>query len=85
LRKFEQFQRMAEIYYAYQQIHRFVVEPFTEHLPDTLFNASRFLLHSIMKEPQIPTGISKLYALIYSIRCSWIEIEDDFLLKLKPK
>lgn len=60
LKKFEQFQRMAEIYYAYQQVHRFVVEPFTEHLPDTLFNASRFLLHSIMKEPQIPTGISKL-------------------------
>jgi hypothetical protein len=36
------------------------LEPFTEHLPDTLFNASRFLLHAISKESQVPIGISKL-------------------------
>ena len=60
LRKFELNQRLSEIYYAYQHIHRFMLEPFTEHLPDTLFNASRFLLHAVAKEIQVPIGISKL-------------------------
>lgn len=34
-------------------------EPFSFHLPETLFNISRFLLHSLTKET--PLGISKVY------------------------
>ena len=60
LKKFQEYQNLSEIYYAYQHVHKYVVEPFTEHLPDTLFNASRFLLHAISKERQVPAGISKL-------------------------
>lgn len=34
-------------------------EPFSFHLPETLFNISRFLLHSLTKDT--PLGISKVY------------------------
>lgn len=34
-------------------------EPFSSSLPETLFNISRFLLHSLSKET--PLGISKVY------------------------
>ena len=37
-------------------------EPFTSHLPEALFNMSRFLLHSMMKQP--PLGVSKVYPLL---------------------
>jgi intraflagellar transport protein 122 len=36
-------------------------EPFSFHLPETLFNISRFLLHSLTKDT--PLGISKVYPL----------------------
>lgn len=38
-------------------------EPFSFHLPETLFNISRFLLHSLTKDT--PLGISKVYPLSY--------------------
>lgn len=46
--------------------HPFVIlllqeEPFSFHLPETLFNISRFLLHSLTKDT--PLGISKVYPL----------------------
>lgn len=34
-------------------------EPFSSHLPETLFNISRFLLNSLTKDT--PPGISKVY------------------------
>ena len=34
-------------------------EPFSFHLPETLFNISRFLLHSLTKDT--PLSISKVY------------------------
>lgn len=34
-------------------------EPFSFHLPETLFNISRFLLHNLTKDT--PLGISKVY------------------------
>lgn len=38
-------------------------EPFTSHLPEALFNISRYLLH--MMQGGIPYGISKVYPLFY--------------------
>lgn len=52
------------MYYAYHSIQRYTDEPFTSHLPEALFNISRYLLH--MMQSGIPYGISKvgtLYAL----------------------
>uniref|UniRef100_A0A4W3GC19 Intraflagellar transport protein 122 homolog n=1 Tax=Callorhinchus milii TaxID=7868 RepID=A0A4W3GC19_CALMI len=64
LKTFHHFQRLAELYHAYHSIQRYTDEPFSSHLPEALFNISRFLLHNLTKET--PLGISKintLYAL----------------------
>eukprot|EP00057_Strongylocentrotus_purpuratus_P025672 XP_011680146.1 PREDICTED: intraflagellar transport protein 122 homolog [Strongylocentrotus purpuratus] len=64
LSKFQEFQAKAEMYYVYHSIQRYTDEPFTSHLPDALFNMSRYLWHAILND--IPHGISKvntLYAL----------------------
>ncbi|KAM6387311.1 intraflagellar transport protein 122 homolog isoform 5-T6 [Pluvialis apricaria] len=61
LQKFHHFQHLAEIYHVYHSIQRYTEEPFSFHLPETLFNISRFLLHSLTKET--PLGISKVNTL----------------------
>ncbi|XP_042679498.1 intraflagellar transport protein 122 homolog isoform X2 [Centrocercus urophasianus] len=61
LQKFHHFQRLAEVYHVYHYIQRYTEEPFSFHLPETLFNISRFLLHSLTKET--PLGISKINTL----------------------
>ncbi|XP_056380930.1 intraflagellar transport protein 122 homolog isoform X1 [Hyla sarda] len=61
LHKFHHFQHLAELYHAYHSIQRYTDEPFSSHLPETLFNISRFLLHSLTKESTL--GISKVNTL----------------------
>uniref|UniRef100_A0A3Q0R164 Intraflagellar transport protein 122 homolog n=1 Tax=Amphilophus citrinellus TaxID=61819 RepID=A0A3Q0R164_AMPCI len=64
LKKFERFQHLAELYHVYHSIQRYTDEPFSSHMPETLFNICRFLLNNLTKD--IPPGISKvntLYAL----------------------
>ncbi|XP_058701305.1 intraflagellar transport protein 122 homolog isoform X2 [Poecile atricapillus] len=62
LKKFHHFQHLAEVYHVYHFIQRYTEEPFSFHLPETLFNISRFLLHSLTKET--PLGISKVNTLL---------------------
>ncbi|XP_049682484.1 intraflagellar transport protein 122 homolog isoform X1 [Accipiter gentilis] len=61
LQKFHHFQHLTEVYHVYHSIQRYTEEPFSFHLPETLFNISRFLLHSLTKET--PLGISKVNTL----------------------
>uniref|UniRef100_A0A8B9GVU9 Intraflagellar transport protein 122 homolog n=1 Tax=Astyanax mexicanus TaxID=7994 RepID=A0A8B9GVU9_ASTMX len=61
LKKFHCFQHLAELYHVYHSIHRYMVEPFSSNMPETLFNLSRFLFHNLTKD--IPLGISKVYTL----------------------
>ncbi|XP_053932858.1 intraflagellar transport protein 122 homolog isoform X1 [Cuculus canorus] len=61
LQKFHHFQHLAEVYHVYHSIQRYTEEPFSFHLPETLFNISRFLLHSLTNET--PLGISKVNTL----------------------
>uniref|UniRef100_A0A8C8HPU5 Intraflagellar transport protein 122 homolog n=1 Tax=Oncorhynchus tshawytscha TaxID=74940 RepID=A0A8C8HPU5_ONCTS len=64
LKKFKRFQHLAELYHVYHSIQRYTDEPFSSHMPETLFNISRYLLHNLTKD--VPLGISKvntLYAL----------------------
>lgn len=63
LGKFHHFQRLAELYHGYHAIHRHTEDPFSVHRPETLFNISRFLLHSLPKDT--PLGISKVYPFSY--------------------
>ncbi|KAM4893670.1 intraflagellar transport protein 122 homolog [Sylvia borin] len=62
LQKFHDFQHLAEVYHVYHFIQRYTEEPFSFHMPETLFNISRFLLHSLTKET--PLGISKVNTLL---------------------
>ncbi|CAB4000051.1 intraflagellar transport 122 homolog [Paramuricea clavata] len=61
LRKFHQYQTKAEIYHLYHSIQRYTDEPFTDHLPEALFNIARYLLHLLLKET--PLGISRVATL----------------------
>ncbi|XP_004870514.1 intraflagellar transport protein 122 homolog isoform X2 [Heterocephalus glaber] len=58
LDKFHHFQHLAKLYHGYHAIQRFTEEPFSLYRPETLFNISRFLLHSLTKD--MPPGISKV-------------------------
>ncbi|XP_034446524.1 intraflagellar transport protein 122 homolog isoform X2 [Hippoglossus hippoglossus] len=65
LKKFEHFQHLAELYHVYRSIQRYTDEPFSSHMPETLFNICRFLLNNLTKDK--PRGISEvntLYALV---------------------
>ncbi|KAJ3276500.1 hypothetical protein HK104_003648, partial [Borealophlyctis nickersoniae] len=57
--------RLAEIYHAYHHVQRYMDDPFTSHLPDSLFNMVRFtwsqLAQDLSKPP--PPGVSKAYTL----------------------
>uniref|UniRef100_A0A8K9WS98 Uncharacterized protein n=1 Tax=Oncorhynchus mykiss TaxID=8022 RepID=A0A8K9WS98_ONCMY len=62
--KFRHFQQLAELYHVYRSIQRYTDEPFSSHIPETLFNISRYFLHNLTKD--VPLGITKvntLYAL----------------------
>ena len=50
LDKFQDYQQRAEVYYAYHTLHRFTEQPFSQHLPDAIFNMARFLLHHTLQE-----------------------------------
>ena len=62
LRDFERLRRTAGQYYGYHSIHKYTDEPFTALTPDAVFNTSRFLLSSLLKE-ESPYGLSKAYCL----------------------
>lgn len=49
------------MYFAYQSILLYIEEPFTSHLPESLFNIARFLLQSM--QSGVPPGISKVSTL----------------------
>lgn len=59
--KFKQFQRKAELYYAYHSIYRFNDEAFTRIKGDVMFHTAQFLLNSTLTDS--PFGISKVYSL----------------------
>ncbi|KAG5888429.1 hypothetical protein JTB14_020204 [Gonioctena quinquepunctata] len=44
LEKFYANEKLAEIYYAYNTIHKYLEEPFTSYMPEALFNIARFLM-----------------------------------------
>lgn len=56
------FHDLAEIYYAYSHIFKYVEDPFTISLPAVLLNAAKFVLQKLNDRP-VPPGISKNYTL----------------------
>jgi intraflagellar transport protein 122 len=67
LRRFAELERKAELYYAYNIIYRYTVEPFVTSTPETIFNTAQFILNAISTpgaNEEAPHGISRVYTLI---------------------
>ncbi|KAI8615618.1 hypothetical protein BC830DRAFT_282435 [Chytriomyces sp. MP71] len=62
LSAFERHRSTSEIYFAFHSVRKFVDEPFTSHLPESLLSMATFLLNQTMKA-QPPPGVSKAYIL----------------------
>ena len=58
LKNAQQHNEYSEQYYAFSFVHSYTDEPFTSTLPESLFNASRYLVNVIGKT-EAPFGISK--------------------------
>ena len=56
-----EYERKADLYYAYSNVHEYTTNPFTSHQAETLFQTSRFILNSLGRQDEdIPFGISKM-------------------------
>jgi intraflagellar transport protein 122 len=62
LRLFYQFSDVAEAYFAYSAVRRYIDEPFTSSMPESLLNMSVFLIN-YMSRRSLPRGLSKSYVL----------------------
>uniref|UniRef100_A0A095BX64 Intraflagellar transport protein 122 homolog n=1 Tax=Schistosoma haematobium TaxID=6185 RepID=A0A095BX64_SCHHA len=64
LDRYDSFQRKADVYYVYNNIHHFLHEPFASHMSETYFNMARYLIH-ILQFGDIPE-VSKA-AVLYTL------------------
>ncbi|CAH8535112.1 unnamed protein product [Schistosoma rodhaini] len=64
LSRYDDFQRKADVYYVYNNIYRFLHEPFASYMPETYFNMARYLIH-ILQFGDIPE-VSKA-AVLYTL------------------
>jgi intraflagellar transport protein 122 len=62
LAKYHEYHSMSEVYYVYHFVKRFLEEPFTSHLPESLLNMERFLLHYSVTH-KLPRFVSLLHVL----------------------
>ncbi|KAK6627629.1 hypothetical protein RUM44_010107 [Polyplax serrata] len=62
--KYFENEKLASIYYSYDNIQKYIDEPFTPYMPEALFNIAMYLTHEI-KEKR-PPGVSQ-FAILYSL------------------
>lgn len=63
LQQYQQCRARAELYYAYNSVHRYTEDPFTSLQAEALFNMARYLLARLITESEVPLGISRVYIL----------------------
>jgi intraflagellar transport protein 122 len=56
------YRKLAEVYYSYSQVYKFVEDPFTLSPPESLLNSAKFVLVYLLNNP-CPPQISKSYTL----------------------
>ncbi|CAG9855625.1 unnamed protein product [Phyllotreta striolata] len=66
LKCFETNEKLAEIYYAYNTVHKYLEEPFTSYMPEALFNIARFLMTEVTGRKQCVKGVST-FAILYTL------------------
>jgi len=59
LENYKHYKNLAELYYGFHYIQQYVDAPFTNMVPEALFNISRFLLNRLGNDQ--PFGISRVY------------------------
>ncbi|KAJ2997530.1 hypothetical protein HDV02_005419 [Globomyces sp. JEL0801] len=69
-KKWKVYHELAELYYAYNQIHSYIEDPFTFALPETLLNTAKYILVNIYNK-QSPPGISKIKVLYCMAKISF--------------
>ncbi|KAJ3071027.1 hypothetical protein HDU98_005913 [Podochytrium sp. JEL0797] len=69
LSAFERHRETSEVYFAFHSVRKFVNEPFTSHVSESLLSMATFLLNFTMKVPA-PSGVSKAYILYALIKIS---------------
>ncbi|TPX34245.1 hypothetical protein SmJEL517_g03062 [Synchytrium microbalum] len=63
LASFTKHLELAEIYYAYHHVRKFIHDPFTLHMPESLLNMARFVLQWGVNDKPLPPGVSKAHLL----------------------
>lgn len=66
LRDFERLLKLANVYYAYDALHKYLQEPFTNNPPLTLFNISRYVANHIEKDAVAPKGVN-MFTVLYTL------------------
>ena len=76
LKRFNDLQQQADIYFVYQKIHRFIEQPFTTYFPDAIFNMARYLFHLCLTNDKkhLPDGVSEVY-ILYTLAKQSRELE----------
>lgn len=64
LSQFQSNAKLAEIYYTYDTVHKYLEEPFTSYMPEALFNISRFAM--IESRERKAKGVSQ-FAILYTL------------------
>eukprot|EP00817_Percolomonadidae_sp_ATCC50343_P007795 CAMPEP_0117420108 /NCGR_PEP_ID=MMETSP0758-20121206/1516_1 /TAXON_ID=63605 /ORGANISM="Percolomonas cosmopolitus, Strain AE-1 (ATCC 50343)" /LENGTH=951 /DNA_ID=CAMNT_0005201535 /DNA_START=652 /DNA_END=3504 /DNA_ORIENTATION=- len=67
--QFMKFRKLSHLYYAYENIYQYSVQPFNSVAPNFLFNRARFLLMTIRGSG--PFGISKVFVTLALARLSY--------------
>ncbi|KAK7605351.1 hypothetical protein V9T40_007209 [Parthenolecanium corni] len=64
IHKFYHHDKLANIYFTYHVIHKYLEEPFTSYQPEALFNIARYLLNETKN--MRPKGVAQ-FAILYSL------------------
>ena len=64
LEKFEKYSKLADLYYSYDIIAKYVDSPYMVSRPETIFNSAQFILNCIGTNIDAPIGISKVKVLL---------------------
>ena len=68
LGRYHQYQKYADIYYAYSSVYSFIEEPFINLPPDIILHRARYLLHYTGNYKLLPRGIHAKYVLFSIVK-----------------
>lgn len=82
LAKYRQYLKLADLFYSYHVIYRFVDEPFLFSHPETIFNSAQFILNNLGSSIDTPC-ISRMHVLLALAKQAQVIISCIFLLTVR--